>query len=110
MTLAPAQMDLFTPAVADHAVPYAIGSVTSHAAAVAIAPHIPTLEAMVLAAIKEHAMCGGLTDLEGQRVTGIGGDTYRPRRGWLKDNGYIRDSGKTRKTASGRPAVVWEAV
>jgi hypothetical protein len=71
---------------------------------VAIAPKLPDLHQRVYNAI---VAAGGCTDAEGQGLTGIGGDTYRPRRVWLQDNGYIRDTGKTRPTPSGRLATVW---
>lgn len=55
------------------------------------------------------AMCGtrGATDEEMQSVLGINPNTQRPRRCELEAAGVIRDSGRTRTTASGRQAVVW---
>jgi len=49
----------------------------------------------------------GLTDEEGAERVGINGNTYRPRRRELEQQHRIRNTGKTRKTASGRNAAVW---
>lgn len=54
------------------------------------------------------AASDGLTDQEIERETGLGGSTVRPRRRELECAGLVRDSGKRRKTESGRQAVVWE--
>ena len=51
----------------------------------------------------------GATDHEIQREVNIQPSTERPRRGDLVDVGLVEDSGRTRKTASGRQAVVWVA-
>jgi hypothetical protein len=51
----------------------------------------------------------GATDEEIQDILGMNPSTQRPRRVELVDAGLIRDSGATRKTRSGRPAVVWVA-
>jgi hypothetical protein len=49
----------------------------------------------------------GLTDDE--LIAGMGRpNTVRPRRVDLHRLGYIRDSQRTRKTAAGKDAVVWE--
>jgi hypothetical protein len=52
----------------------------------------------------------GLTDEEMQRSLQMNPNTQRPRRIELMMEGKIRNSGKTRKTSSGRPAVIWEVV
>lgn len=83
-------------------------SPTSCAAADSIEPHLNRLVQMVLNAIRG-AGERGLTDLEGQEVTDLDGSTYRPRRVWLTENGYVRNSGDTRLTKSNRKAVVWLA-
>jgi len=49
----------------------------------------------------------GATDEEAQEGTGLGGSTERPRRTSLVEHGLLRDSGRTRRTRSGRQAVVW---
>jgi len=55
--------------------------------------------------------CGeaGATDEEIQMALALSGNTERPRRWELEKLEQIRDSGKRRKTASGRNAVVWVA-
>lgn len=78
------------------------GSVTSQAAADAIAPHLNRMERIVFEALKREPM----TDLELIEVTGLG-QSARPRRIKLTERGLVEDSGTTRKTASGRQAVVW---
>lgn len=81
---------------------------TSREAAERIGPHLERLQGIVLDAIVRtgHA---GLTDAEGQSSTGLEGNTYRPRRRWLEQHHYVLDSGRTRKTPTGRAAVVWVA-
>ncbi len=81
-------------------------SPTSRAAAEAIEPSAATLRGRVLAHIRH---VGGCTDDEGMAATGMAGNTWRPRRRELQIAGLVKDSGKTRPTASGRQAVVWIA-
>ena len=50
----------------------------------------------------------GLTDRECQIALCMSGDTQRPRRVELVRMGLVRDSGRTRKTGTGREATVWE--
>lgn len=83
-------------------------SPTSVAAALAIRSDAQRLRDAVFAAIRE-AGADGLTDEEGILQTGIAASTYRPRRGELVAYTRVRDSGKTRRTHSGRQAVVWVA-
>ena len=85
------------------------GAETSRAAAEAIKPGVLTLRARVLRHIRE---CGdhGCTDAEGQAALEMSGNTYRPRRLELEQLGRIRQGKTTRKTPSGRSAVVWVAV
>ena len=53
---------------------------------------------------------GGATDDEIENATGIKGNSARPRRIELARAGLIEGrDGVTRKTRSGRPAVVWFA-
>ena len=84
-------------------------SETSVAAAESIRPDTNRLRAVVLDAIRR-AGADGLTDEEGIAATGIVASTYRQRRVECVQAGKVIDSGKTRKTASGRNAVVWVAV
>jgi len=53
--------------------------------------------------------CGtaGATDEEIQISTGMNGSTERPRRKELENAGVIISSGQTRRTASGRSAIIW---
>ena len=65
------------------------------------------LQRRVLAVIA--AASAGLTDEEIQLHTGMNPSTQRPRRIELERRGFITQAG-TRKTSSGRSAVVWKAV
>jgi hypothetical protein len=104
----PVTLDLFAVAARKReAPPYVNQSDTSRQAAQAIAPAAGTLRARVLAAIE--AAPGGLTDEEGCLLTGMNPSTWRPRRGELEKGGFIRDSGRTRKSTAGRDMVVWVA-
>lgn len=81
-------------------------SETSVAAAVEVKPEAAKLRAVVLEFIQsrgEH----GVTDEEGIAWTGLNPSTYRPRRIECVEAGQVVDSGTTRKTKSGRAAVVW---
>lgn len=49
----------------------------------------------------------GATDEEGQRALDLAPNTYRPRRIELTAQGFVKDSGTTRPTLSGRSAAVW---
>ncbi len=52
----------------------------------------------------------GCTDSEIQERLSMCGDSQRPRRVALTRARFIRDSGRTRKTKTGRAATVWIAV
>lgn len=101
------QPDLFVEA------PHQRHSATSLAAAEAIQPRLNELQRIVRAAIQMGANnprdSDGATDEEISRFTGLPGNTVRPRRRELQLAGLIRDSDRTRATASGRQAVVWIA-
>ena len=84
------------------------GSATSKAAAEAIRPEAGTLSAEVFGFIISTGERGA-TDAEIQRGLHLSGDTERPRRRALQQRGLIIDSGRRRKTPSGREAVVWIA-
>ena len=88
--------------------PYLQGSVTSLEAAEAIEPKVGTLRRAVLECIRSSAL-HGWTDEQIQRLTNMGPSTQRPRRVELMRAGLVVDSGRTRKTASGRNATVWVA-
>jgi hypothetical protein len=48
-----------------------------------------------------------MTDQEGAAATGLSGDSYRPRRVWLLDKGFIEPCGE-RPTKSGKQAVIYQ--
>ncbi len=52
----------------------------------------------------------GATDDQIQMALRMEGSTERPRRIELQDKRLVKDSGKTRKTRSGRQAVVWVTI
>lgn len=85
------------------------GTDTSMEAAEAIQPDLARLEAVVLAAIRGSG-AAGLCDHEGMLVTGLGGNTYRPRRRTLAMRGLVGDSGRRRLTPTGRRAIAWAMV
>ena len=82
---------------------------TSMAAAEAIEPKTATLRRAYLNWLRSQGEVGG-TDEEAQDALAMGGSTQRPRRVECVQGGLVRDSGRTRKTRSGREAVVWVAV
>lgn len=53
--------------------------------------------------------CGlrGATDDEISATLGIDGNTVRPTRGGLVEDGYIIDTGTTRKNRHGNECIVW---
>ena len=84
-------------------------SPTSNAAAEAIRPNAGTLRRVVFDAIV-NAGERGMTDEELQDSIPMEANTERPRRRELVRLNLIKDSGSTRPTRSGHPAVVWVAV
>ena len=85
--------------------PHQWHSDTSRAAAEAIAPKFGTLTRDVLLQLSRFPE--GLTDEEGQRASGMQGNSYRPCRVSLMDKGLVVDSGHRRKTNQRKDAVVW---
>ena len=81
---------------------------TSRAAAQAILPKTGTLRRKVYDFIAWNRGFGA-TDGEIQATLNMAGSTERPRRKELEDAGWVRDSGRTRKTGSGHDAIVWLA-
>jgi len=75
---------------------------TSHAAAASVSGKNRQRVFLVV-----QARVLGATDEEIQVATGINPNSQRPRRVELVDRGYIKDSGRRRKTRSGRSAIVW---
>jgi predicted ArsR family transcriptional regulator len=81
------------------------GSQTSAAAADSLdAPTLNAMQRRVLEVLQ--ATPDGLTDEEMQTRLGMNPSTQRPRRIELARRGMVVEAG-TRKTASGRMAVVW---
>lgn len=83
---------------------------TSRAAAnAALQSHVERDRAAILAYITDEGDSGA-TDDEIENATGIKGNSARPRRIELARAGLIEGrDGETRKTRSGRPAVIWFA-
>ncbi len=83
------------------------GSETSKEAAEAIQPDLPRLEMLVWWALRARPR----TDSEIQAVTGLSGDTERPRRLKLVEKGLVEDSGERRVPEGKRQrAIVWRLV
>lgn len=101
------QLDLFNQRPRQPEPPHN-GSATSREAAEEIEPTAATLRAKVFDFIKKHGS-NGATDQEIQIALQMQGNTQRPRRKELEEAGLITDSGETRKTTSGRSAIVWIA-
>ena len=51
----------------------------------------------------------GATDDEIQEALGMEGNTVRPTRGGLVEDGFIEDRGITRKNKHGNQCIVWKA-
>ncbi|MCX5652570.1 MAG: hypothetical protein NTU45_14470 [Planctomycetota bacterium] len=79
---------------------------TSDAAARRIEGHAPRDRRRVHDFIRDRGAFGA-TDDEGESALGIKPQSYTPRRGELVALGLVVDSGKRRKTESGRAAAVW---
>lgn len=91
--------------------PYIKDSATSAEAAERAEPRAGTDRALVLRAIRVGLMTAeGMTDDEIQSCLDMNPSTVRPRRVELVRDGLVEDSGKRRKTRSGRLATVWRAV
>ena len=87
--------------------PYAAEG-TSRQAAERIVGAAGTLRRQVYEFIRDRGEHGA-TDEEIATGLGMNPSTVRPRRGEAQEAGLIVDSGLTRKTASGRAAIVWRA-
>jgi hypothetical protein len=80
--------------------------VTQRKAAIGVYPSTGTKRNGVLTAIVR-AGDRGMTDEDLYEATGWDENTVRPRRNELMNDGWIEDSNRTRRTPSGRDAVVW---
>ena len=85
------------------------GTTTSREAAHAIKPHVSAQRSRVAVCIASAGPLGR-TAQEIEEMLSLSGNTVRPRICELRENGVIRDSGRTRKSSSGRACVVWEFV
>lgn len=79
---------------------------TSRAAAESVLPKSGSIRERVYSYFKGRGEMGA-TDDEAQEFLGIDGNTFRPTRKSLLDDGYIIDSGGTRKNHNGNDCVVW---
>jgi transcription initiation factor IIE alpha subunit len=82
------------------------GTETSREAALEIRKALPKLEGRVLIFIAGRP--DGATNEEIETALQMTGNTVRPRVVELRERKLIHDSGQTRKTRSGRNAIVWE--
>jgi hypothetical protein len=81
-------------------------AMTSASAARLVEPRSGTQRARLLAYVVEAP--SGATGYEGERNLGLLGNSLRPRRIELATDGYVTDSGRTRRHR-GSDWVVWEA-
>jgi len=79
---------------------------TSKEAAKAIVASAATLRSQIFKFLQERGEYGA-TDLEISAALGMKLSTVNPRRGELVDAGKVADSGRKRKTPSGRMSIVW---
>ncbi len=85
--------------------PFVKGSDTSEAAAKSmILPAGSQRKRVYLWAVTQHR---GFIDEEGCNALQMNPSSFRPRRGELVEAGMLKDTGRRRKTSSGRQAVVW---
>jgi predicted ArsR family transcriptional regulator len=82
------------------------GTATSRAAAESVKPHAATLREQVFEYIDRQSIVGATAD-EIEADLELSGNTVRPRLVELRRDGRICDSGNTRKTRTGRSAVVY---
>ena len=79
-------------------------SPTSRLAADSINPKLSGLHRRVYFAL---SWTGGMTDEELIDALGMSPSTVRPRRIELTAQGYVEDSGHTKRGRSGRSATIW---
>lgn len=101
------QLEMELPAA--NRAPAVRSSPTSVAAAASITPHLSRLEAEVLGHFRDAGPLG-LTCDELERISGMTHQTASARVVGLKKRNRVEDSGRERKTRSGRPATVWRIV
>lgn len=66
-------------------------------------------QSLMMSVPEWNMLCDGCTDEEMQLALKMNPSTQRPRRGELVGMGLVKDSGRTRRTRSGRRATVWVA-
>src|SRR6185369_9985628 len=88
------------------AAPYQATSDTSRAAAASITRRQLGRECRAVLEAIAHQEHGGLTDEQIGEVTGLAGNSVRPRRGELVARKYVADTSVRRMTRSGRRATV----
>lgn len=81
---------------------------TSRKAAESVEPRTGTLRRQVFDFLNNRGLHGA-TDEEIETALAISGNTVRPSRGTLVDDGYVIDSGTTRKNRNGHDCIVWVA-
>jgi hypothetical protein len=81
---------------------------TSWAAASDARRNASTHRARALAMLRAHP--AGLTDFELADLLGVGQTSIGKRRGELRDQGFVVDSGVRRPAPSGSAAIVWRAL
>jgi transcription initiation factor IIE alpha subunit len=79
---------------------------TSRAVAEKVLPRTGTLRRQVYEYFYRRGLAGS-TDEEAQAALNIDGNTMRPTRGSLVKDGYLIDTGTTRKNAKGHECIVW---
>ena len=82
---------------------------TSIAAAQKVLPKTGSLRMKVYEFILNQGL-RGVTDQEIEHTLGIDGNTVRPTRISLVKDGYIMDTGTTRKNKHDNDCIVWRAV
>ena len=87
--------------------PFQGHSATSKEAARAIAGQLGRMELEILNLIMDAQAAGALGATDEELIVAFGTQSARPRRIYLTATGKLRDSGATRKTRTGRAAVVW---
>lgn len=81
---------------------------TSIAAQIKVAPKIGSLRRRVYEYILNQGLRGA-TDQEMELALHIDGNTIRPTRGSLVKDGFILDTGTTRKNNHGNDCIVWRS-
>jgi hypothetical protein len=79
---------------------------TSHAAAKAVSVRAGTQRWRVLELLWKHTE-HGLIDEEMQTLLNMKASSQGTRRKELQDDGWLKDSGQTRKTSTGCEAIIW---